>query len=215
MKVHIFLASTNFILKSQSICLQLTHLDHAIIMGEFMNMDSIGALSNLMQESAEAQQQQEQQVAPMSLNNTTVVTPSSLKTKKSEAELSKEIWLDSEIPTEDMLLAKASKSNQLPTPKFEFRYKQSVGTEDTYLGMSDKSPGSFDCTHLVVKVHFPNCKMRDLDLDVTRNRIKVESRSLRLFTYLPVNVFHDKGSAKFDSKKEVLTVTLPIDDEMQ
>jgi hypothetical protein len=185
-------------------------------MSEFMNMDNIGALSNLMQESADAQQQQEreQQVAPMTLNNTTVVTSSSTR-KKSAAELSKLIWLDSEIPTEDMLLAKANQSNKLPTPKFEFRYKQAVGTEDTYLGMSDKSPGSFDCTHLVVKVHFPNCKMRDLDLDVTKNRIKVESRTLRLFTYLPVNVHHEKGSAKFDTKKEVLTVTLPIDDEMQ
>lgn len=182
-------------------------------MSEFMNMDNITALSNMMQESAEAQQEQEQQVAPMALNNTTVVT--SRSKKKSEAELSKEIWLESEIPTEDMLVAKASKSNQLPAPKFEFRYKQAVGTEDTYLGMSDKSPGSFDCTHLVVKVHFPNSKMRDLDLDVTKNRIKVESRTLRLFTYLPVNVFHEKGSAKFDTKKEVLTITLPIDDEMQ
>ena len=185
-------------------------------MSDFMSMDNIGALSNMMHESAEAQEkaEQQQQVAPMVLNNTTVVTSSGMK-KKSDAELSKEIWLDSEIPTEDMLLAKANKTNQLPTPKFEFRYKQAVGTEDTYLGMSDKSPGSFDCTHLVVKVHFPNSKMRDLDLDVTKNRIKVESRTLRLFTYLPVNVFHEKGSAKFDTKKEVLTVTLPIDDEMQ
>ena len=178
-----------------------------------MNMDNLSALSNLMQESSEAQKQQEQQVAPVSLNNTTVRTPSSVTAKKSEDELSKEIWLESEIPTEDMLLARAGLSNQLPTPKYEFRYKQSVGTEDTYLGMSDKSPGSFDCTHLVVKVHFPNSKMRDLDLDVTKNRIKVESKTHRLFTYLPVNVFHEKGSAKFDSKKEVLSVTLPIDDD--
>mmetsp|Transcript_5642 Transcript_5642/g.9229 ORF Transcript_5642/g.9229 Transcript_5642/m.9229 type:complete len:185 (-) Transcript_5642:179-733(-) len=184
-------------------------------MSDFMNMDSIGALSNLMQESAEAQQQQEEQVAPMTLNNTTVVTASGMNKKMSESEMSKLIWLDSEIPTEDMLLARAGQSNKLPTPKYEFRYKQSVGTEDTYLGMSDKSPGSFDCTHLVVKVHFPNARMKDLDLDVTKNRIKVESRSLRLFTYLPVNVHHEQGSAKFDSKKEVLTVTLPIDDDMQ
>lgn len=186
-------------------------------MSDFMTSDSLGALSNLMQESASAEEQrhQDQQIAPIALNNTRVVTASNMKSKKSEADLKKQIWLDSEIPSEDQLLARASRSNKLPTPKFEFCYKQSVGTEDTYLGMSDLSPASFDCTHLVVKVHFPNCKMRDLDLDVTKNRIKVESRSLRLFTYLPVNVHHEKGSAKFDSKKEVLTVTLPIDDESQ
>ena len=52
--------------------------------------------------------------------------------------------------------------------------------------------------------------MKDLDLDVTRNRIKASSASLRLFTYLPVPVESDQGKAKFDSKKNVLSVTLPI-----
>lgn len=184
-------------------------------MSDFIGVDGIGALSSLMQESAEAQERQEktQQVAPMKLNNTTVVTSSGLK--KSEKELKKEIWDESEIPTEDMLLVRSGASHQLPTPKYEFRYKQAVGTEDTYLGTTDRTPGSFDCTHLVVKVHLPGARMRDLDLDVTKNRIKVESKSHRLFTYLPVNVFQENGDAKFDSSKEVLTVTLPIDDEGQ
>jgi hypothetical protein len=52
--------------------------------------------------------------------------------------------------------------------------------------------------------------MKDLDLDVTKERIKVESKTLRLFTYLPVAVDKDNGNAKFDTSKEVLTVTLPI-----
>jgi hypothetical protein len=52
--------------------------------------------------------------------------------------------------------------------------------------------------------------MKELDLDVTKNRIRAESKTLKLFTYLPVNVDHDKGNAKFDKDKEVLTVTLPI-----
>lgn len=64
----------------------------------------------------------------------------------------------------------------------------------------------------VVKIHFPGSKMKDLDLDVSENRIRAESRKLRLFTYLPRTVDHEKGNAKFDSKKEVLIVTLPIVD---
>lgn len=54
--------------------------------------------------------------------------------------------------------------------------------------------------------------MKDLDLDVTCNRVKAESKSQRLFTYLPRTVDHEKGNAKFDSKREVLTITLPIID---
>ncbi len=66
----------------------------------------------------------------------------------------------------------------------------------------------------MVKVHFPGCKMKDLNLDVTKNRIRAESRSLRLLTYLPRSVDHERGNAKFDSKRELLIVTLPIlDDE--
>ena len=56
--------------------------------------------------------------------------------------------------------------------------------------------------------------MRDLDLDVTKNRIKAESPRHRLFTYLPCAVRHDNGSAQFDASKEVLTVTLPIINEL-
>jgi hypothetical protein len=56
--------------------------------------------------------------------------------------------------------------------------------------------------------------MRDLDLDVTRDRIKAESNKLKLFTYLPVPVKHNDGKASFDKKSEVLTVTLPVINEL-
>ena len=70
-------------------------------------------------------------------------------------------------------------------------------------------------TFQVVKIHFPGSKMKDLDLDVCKNRIRAESKDLKLFTYLPRCVDHTKGSAKFDVHKEVLSITLPIvDDEL-
>jgi hypothetical protein len=171
----------------------------------------IGALSSLLKESEEAGKSREsggsETIAPMRLNNTSIVTQPKKKNNP------KDIWKEDEIPTEDQLLAVNSVGNILPSPQFEFRYKQTVGTEETFFGLSDKTPGSFDCTHLIIKIHFPNSKMKDLDLDVTKNRIKAESRHHRLFTYLPVNVYPDKGDAKFDSKKEVLTISLEIDND--
>lgn len=65
-----------------------------------------------------------------------------------------------------------------------------------------------------MKIHFPGSTMRDLDLDVTRDRIKAESAKLKLFTYLPVAVKHKAGKASFDNKTELLTVTLPIINEL-
>jgi hypothetical protein len=168
--------------------------------------DGIGALSNLLQESSKAAESKSESLAPMALNNTSVVMGST-KIKIDP----KAIWNDDEIPEEDELMIS---NDSRPTPKYEFVYKQSVGTEDTYFGLGDKTPASSDCTHLLVKVHFPNCTLRDLDLDVTKNRIKVESKTHKLFTYLPVDVHHEQGQAKFDSKKSVLTVTLPIQNSL-
>jgi len=119
------------------------------------------------------------------------------------------IWDDEEVPTEDSVLVN-NPSDTRPAPRYEFTYKQSVGTEDTLLGMNDKTPLSHDCTHLVVKVHFPGSTMKELDLEVKSNRIFAASKSLRLFTYLPVNVDETNGKAVFDIKKNLLTVTLPI-----
>ena len=66
----------------------------------------------------------------------------------------------------------------LPPGRYEIYYKQQVGTEDVFLGTSDKTPGSNDCTHIVVKIHFPGSKLKDLDLDVTERRIRAESSTL-------------------------------------
>mmetsp|Transcript_9381 Transcript_9381/g.10113 ORF Transcript_9381/g.10113 Transcript_9381/m.10113 type:complete len:191 (-) Transcript_9381:83-655(-) len=119
---------------------------------------------------------------------------------------SKSIWDDAEIPSEDALLV----HDERPAPRYEFSYKQSIGTEDTFLGLGDKTPLTSDCTHLVIKIHFPKSSMKELDLDVSKTRIIASSKTHRLFTYFPVNVDDQNGKAQFDSKKEVLTVTLPI-----
>lgn len=66
----------------------------------------------------------------------------------------------------------------------------------------------------VIKIYFPGSKMRDLDLDVTRDRIKAESAKLKLFTYLPVAVKYKEGRATFDPKTELLTVSLPTINEL-
>jgi hypothetical protein len=48
--------------------------------------------------------------------------------------------------------------------RYEIYYKQMVGTEDVFLGTSDKTPGSNDCTHIVVKVRVTTHKIRCMHL---------------------------------------------------
>ena len=45
-------------------------------------------------------------------------------------------------------------------------YKQSLGTEDVFLGLSDKDPSSIHCDSLMVKIKLPNTKMGQVQLEV-------------------------------------------------
>lgn len=168
--------------------------------------NGIEDLSSLIHKSEQAHESSATElVAPM-VTSTTVIQNRSY----ADSQGSKAIWMSDEIPCEDAL---TDLSIQKPSPRYEIAYKQKIGTEDAFFGMSGISPSSSDCSHIIVKVHCPGCTMRDLDLDVTKNRITVESKSFRLFQYLPQPVKHDKGSAKYDTQKEVLVVELPIDND--
>lgn len=176
----------------------------------------IGNLSNLLNESRVAQEQANTKYnqPPTAVTPSTIVfggkksvTETDIASSSARAKDNKEIWAPEEILTEDALV---DWKDDRPVPRYEFCYKQSVGTEDTFLGMSDKTPLTSDCTHLVIKIHFPKATMKDLDLDVTKNRIKASSKTHHLYTYLPVNVDSANGKAKFDTAKEVLTITVPI-----
>jgi hypothetical protein len=174
---------------------------------DFMG-EGVTQLSTMLNDSREASEAKEgETVRPQALGNTKVVMG-----KAAAKEDPKAIWKDSEIPLEDAVICR---SDGRPAPRYEISYSQTVGTEDTFLGLSGKSAASSDCNILVIKIHFPGEVMRDIHLDVTTNRILAESKLLSLFTYLPVTVVHEKGSAKFDSAKHVLTVSMPIKDEFE
>ena len=47
-------------------------------------------------------------------------------------------------------------------------------------------------------------------MDVTTQKLRAESPRMLLAIYLPLPVDSDRGSAKWDTKKEMLIITLPI-----
>ena len=51
----------------------------------------------------------------------------------------------------------------------------------------------------------------ELDVDVTKTTLSASSDRLKLALYLPQPVHADRGSAKWDDKKKVLTIELPVD----
>ncbi|CAM9309604.1 unnamed protein product [Phaeothamnion confervicola] len=140
-------------------------------------------------------------------------TPTVFKHPASQAavagppKVSTSIWDEDDIHSKDAI---EFADDGRPAPLYDILYKQNVMSEDVFLGIGDKTPGSKDCTHMVVKIQFPGARMADLELDVTRHKIRAESPDLRLATYLPLPVDESKGVAKWDPKRCTLAVTLPI-----
>ena len=89
-------------------------------------------------------------------------------------------------------------------------HKQHVGTEDVFLGLSDKDTSTNCCDSILVKVFLPNTKFSQVQLDVKDGQIIVQSPNFVLNKLLPFMVDKENGKAKFDSTKCVLEVTLPV-----
>ena len=120
--------------------------------------------------------------------------------------------------------------------RYDILYKQAVGSETVYFGMGDKDPSSLSCEGMVVKFELPGEQLKDIDLDVTDERITISAvkqcvdgrkggcgrlrrsrasappprpRS-KMKLFLPHKVRSKAGKAKWVKDKSVLEVTLPI-----
>jgi hypothetical protein len=163
-------------------------------------------------------------------SSATTSTSSTAKSASLEAKNSKDIWDVDEVPSsaaelltnEHMVTSSTSSSSSTTAssssggggrlrPKFDILFKQKIGTEEVFLGVSGTTPLSSHCSSLLVKVELPGATMKDVELDVTdEGRFMVSTGSFLLNTFLPMKVVSKQGSAKFDSKEKVLSVTLPI-----
>uniref|UniRef100_A0A6G1RHC3 PIH1 domain containing 3 n=1 Tax=Hypotaenidia okinawae TaxID=2861861 RepID=A0A6G1RHC3_9GRUI len=51
-------------------------------------------------------------------------------------------------------------------PEYQILFKQSVGTEDVFFGMSRKDPSTACCEDVVIKIKLPETKYSDITLDI-------------------------------------------------
>ena len=86
---------------------------------------------------------------------------------------------------------------------------QKVGTEDVFLGLSGKDPSSVNCDGFTVKIKLPGCTMKDIQVDVKKQSIHIQSSKYVLNHTLPHPVDKENGKAKWDSDKQTLILELP------
>ena len=86
-----------------------------------------------------------------------------IKEEKKEEEVVKKVADKNDIWTEEEINIKAEeRPDDRPQPEFEVLFKQHVGTEDVFLGLSDKDPSSTHCDSLLVKVQLPNTSFKNV-----------------------------------------------------
>ena len=191
-------------------------------MSAFSDVGSINALSSMMSDAQQAQaEREEKNVKNNQIGTVNIITPAEKKRIEQEKQLQLEndikngkvkvkdpnaIWDEEEIDQTDPDFIDDGRE----VPEYNIIYKQHVGVEDVYLGMGNTTPSTISAGYLVVHIDFPGQKMKDLDLKVEKQKIIAQSPKHRLCTYLPHEVDDQKGNAKWDGKKDRLSITLPI-----
>ena len=95
------------------------------------NITSLTTLLNESKEAAEAYENKPHSQAPVE-GGQMVIKGYGASNKAATVPKSKGIWDAAEIPSQDAL---GCQHDDRPCPRYEFSYKQIVGTEDTILGL--------------------------------------------------------------------------------
>ncbi|NXS16790.1 PIHD3 protein, partial [Mystacornis crossleyi] len=95
-------------------------------------------------------------------------------------------------------------------PEYEIFFKQYVGTEDVFFGMTGKDPSTACCEDIVIKIKLPETKYSDITLDIQEKVLDLRTPKKKLLLHLPYPVNSKEGRACFLSDKEILEVTLRV-----
>uniref|UniRef100_A0A671UQT8 Dynein axonemal assembly factor 6 n=1 Tax=Sparus aurata TaxID=8175 RepID=A0A671UQT8_SPAAU len=162
---------------------------------ECLGVQSLQALSELLSTPQQEEEEEEED------DESKVRCLPSAYVKKT----SKDIWSEEEV-------AEGSQYDDLsdarPQPEYEIILKQSVGTEDLFLGLSRKDPSSMCCEAMLVKIKLPETKATDVSLDVKETFLDLRTPKHKLGLHLPHPIHSRGGKAQFFSEREELEVTL-------
>ncbi|XP_042334098.1 dynein axonemal assembly factor 6 [Sceloporus undulatus] len=118
---------------------------------------------------------------------------------------SREIWSREEVPEGSDYEDAWDPREQ---PQYEILFKQQVGPEDMFLGLSRKDPSTACCEDMLIKIKLPDMKASDITLDIQEKVLDLRSPKKKLLLHLPHPVDTKRGRACFLQEKGILEVTL-------
>ncbi|XP_074076917.1 dynein axonemal assembly factor 6-like [Macrotis lagotis] len=117
----------------------------------------------------------------------------------------KDIWDPEEVPEgsefDDMW-------DPREQPEYDIIFKQQMGPEDVFLGMTRKDPSTACCEDLLVKIKLPGIKSSDIALDIHEKVLDLRTPKHKLLLHLPHPVDSKTGKASFITETEILEVIL-------
>lgn len=101
-------------------------------------------------------------------------------------------------------------------PEFTISYKQSVTTEDLYLGMSNKNASTASCEDMILEIKLPGetATIDEMELTITENFLDFASPKYKAKIPLPYPVDPNKGKATYNAEYNLLKLVLRMNREL-
>ncbi|XP_012368553.2 protein PIH1D3 [Octodon degus] len=177
------------------------------------SISALQALSNLLYPEEEVDFDSEQSNCSSSIGamNPGNIGPSKVEELKVIAQASDEnsedIWTPEEVPEgaeyDDMWDVRE-------IPEYEIIFKQPVGTEDVYLGLTRKDSSTACCQELVVKIKLPNTNPSEIQIDIQEMVVDLRTPNKKLLVNLPQPVECSSAKALYIAENETLEVTMTM-----
>ncbi|XP_072837112.2 dynein axonemal assembly factor 6 [Pogona vitticeps] len=134
-------------------------------------------------------------------------TPAPAATTKVKPGEQKGIWTTEEVPEGSEYDDTWDTREQA---EYEILFRQHVGAEDVFLGMSRKDPSTACCEDMLIKIKLPDTKASDITLDIREKVLDLRSPQKKLLLHLPHPVDTQSGKAYFLYEQGLLEVTLKM-----
>ncbi|XP_053436896.1 dynein axonemal assembly factor 6 [Nycticebus coucang] len=126
-------------------------------------------------------------------------------------ENSEDIWNPEEVP-------EGAEHDDLwddrENPEYEIVFKQHVGTEDVFLGLTRKDSSTACCKDLVVKIKLPNTNPSEIKIDIQETIFDLRTPNKKLLIALPHPVECSSAKAFYILETETLEVTIAMRREL-
>ncbi|XP_036083058.1 dynein assembly factor 6, axonemal isoform X1 [Rousettus aegyptiacus] len=130
---------------------------------------------------------------------------------QSSGKTNEEIWNPDEVPEraehDDMWDVRE-------IPEYELIYKQQVGTEDIFLGLTRKDSSTACCEDLVVKIKLPNTNPSEIKIDIQEMILDLRTPNKKLLLNFPHPVDCNSAKALYVRETETLEVTVTLKREL-